>query len=89
MNLREAAWVWEKAIVAAPSVSPTCAAIIVVMFAGLLGIILVLIGWLDLLDAFWPGLGDNPLVEAAAISGLAVGEKLPRRDPRFHPIDDD
>ncbi len=47
------------------------------VFAGLLGIILLLIGWVTLLDALWPGLGENPLVDAAAIGGLVVGKNLP------------
>ena len=59
------------------------------VFAGLLGIILLLIGWITLLDALWPGLGENPMVGTAAIAGLILGKNLPRRDARFRPGDDD
>ena len=59
------------------------------VFAGLLGIILILIGWVTLLLIVWPGLGEPPLVEAAAIGGLMIGKNLPRRDARFRSSDDD
>ena len=59
------------------------------VFAGLLGIILFLIGWIALLDLLWPGVGENPLVETAAVGGLIVGKNLPRRDQQYRSSDDD
>lgn len=51
--------------------------------AGLLAIILLLFSWVTLLDALRSGLGENWLIQCAAIGGLIVGKNMPRRNPRF------